>query len=48
VDRVRRAAYYIDVETLDRLGTYCRNAGVAKSEAVRAALVLYLEENDPR
>jgi len=41
-DRVRRAAYYIDVSLLDALDGYCRMSGANKSEVVREALHAHL------
>jgi len=41
-DRVRRAAYYLDVELLDQLDRYCSQTGTNKSEVVREALSAYL------
>lgn len=41
-DRVRRASYYIDVDLLERLDSYCRITDANKSEVVREALEAHL------
>ena len=46
VDRVKRAAYYVDVDTLDRLDEFCRRSGLAKSEVVRDGIALYLARHE--
>lgn len=47
-DRVRRAAYYVDVDLLDRLDSYCRVTDANKSEVVREALEAYLTDHTAR
>lgn len=46
VDRVKRAAYYVDTETLDRLDAFCQRTGVPKSEVVRDGIALYLKQKE--
>lgn len=43
-DRVRRAAYYLDVTLLDELTAYCVRTGTNKSEVVRDALAAHLRK----
>ncbi len=47
-DRVRRAAYYVDVDLLERLDSYCRVTEANKSEVVREALEAYLADHSLR
>jgi predicted DNA-binding protein len=45
---VRRAAYYVDVDLLERLDSYCRVTEANKSEVVREALEAYLADHSLR
>ncbi|NNN12788.1 MAG: ribbon-helix-helix domain-containing protein [Acidimicrobiaceae bacterium] len=46
VDHIKRAAYYIDIDTLDRLDEFCHRTGITKSEVVREGIALYLEKKN--
>ncbi|MFC0080940.1 ribbon-helix-helix domain-containing protein [Aciditerrimonas ferrireducens] len=47
VDRIRRAAYYLDVAVLEDLEHYCARTGATKSEVVRDALRAWLDQHTP-
>ena len=45
VDRVKQAAFYMDIDGLERLDRYAAAAGRTKSDVMRTALSKYLDEH---